>query len=110
MVIKRPVGTGLRNNRSSLSECQKSKFPTAFRKHTDGDREVDITEGNVADLLNALAQKYPDLKTHLFDPDGSLLSFVNVFVNDTNIRDLDGGATKLSDSDQVFLVPAMAGG
>lgn len=86
------------------------KIPTAFRKHTDGDREVDIAQNNVADLLSTLAQKYPDLKTHLYDTDGSLLSFVNVFVNDTNIRDLDGGATKLNEHDQVFLVPAMAGG
>ena len=57
------------------------KIPTAFRKHTDGDREVDIAQNNVADLLSTLAQKYPDLKTHLYDADGSLLSFCLLYTS-----------------------------
>ena len=86
------------------------KIPTAFRKHTDGQREIELAKSNVGELLAELIDRHPHLSTHLFDDQGQLLSFVNVFVNDENIRDLDGNETPVSDRDQVFLVPAMAGG
>ena len=84
-------------------------IPTAFRSHTAGQRKIHIGAVDVGSLLNELTTKHPALREHLFDGD-ALLSFVNIFVNDQNIRDLDGMATTLSDRDDVFLVPAMAGG
>ncbi|QDT08440.1 ubiquitin-like small modifier protein 1 [Stieleria marina] len=86
------------------------KLPTVYRVYAGDNRSVEIEAGDVGKLLDALTQQYPDLKPHLFDNDGELLSFVNVFVNDDNIRDLDGNATELGERDEVFLVPAMAGG
>jgi len=86
------------------------KIPTVMRQHTDGHREIESDSTDVGGLLASLAKQYPGLHELLLDDDGELLSYVNVFVNGSNIRDLDGSATKLSDRDEVFLVPAMAGG
>lgn len=85
-------------------------LPTVYRAYADGVRSVDLQAADVGQLLSLLTKRYPDLQSQLVDDDGQLLSFVNVFVNDENIRDLDGNATKLTERDQVFLVPAMAGG
>ncbi|MGB7347660.1 MAG: MoaD/ThiS family protein [Pirellulaceae bacterium] len=88
----------------------KIKIPTVMRTHTDGKREIELESSDVGGLLAALTQQYPGLRELLLDDGGELLSYVNVFVNDANIRDLDGNATKLDDRDEVFVVPAMAGG
>ncbi len=88
----------------------KIKIPTVMRQHIDGQREIEIQSDDIADLMIKLAQQYPDVRELLFDENGRWLSYINVFVNDSNIRDLDGDATKLSQRDEVFLVPAMAGG
>jgi len=85
-------------------------IPTVMRSHTGGLSRVRVQGETVDDVLKQLVQQHPDLQRHLFDSDGRLVSFVNVFVNDENIRDLDHGDTKLSDTDDVLLVPAIAGG
>lgn len=85
-------------------------IPTVFRAHTDGHRIVELDAGTVGQLLEKLTEKHPDLRNHLFGDDGEMLSFLNVFVNDDNIRDLAGNATELTNRDEVILVPAMAGG
>jgi molybdopterin converting factor small subunit len=85
-------------------------LPTVYRAHADGNRHVDLKADDVGSLLVLLTQQHPDLQSQILDDDGELLSFVNIFVNDQNIRDLEGKATKLTDRDEVFLVPAMAGG
>lgn len=87
----------------------KVNIPTAFRTHTNGLRQIEFDHPDVGKLLEHLTNQHPGLREHLFDGD-ELLSFVNVFVNDQNIRDLDGMSTSLSERDEVFLVPAMAGG
>ncbi len=91
----------------------KVKIPTAFRVHTDGERDFEFATGDdttVGDLFSAIVDRYPNLREQLLDDDGELLSFVNVFVNSENTRDLDGNQTRLQERDEVFLVPAMAGG
>jgi molybdopterin converting factor small subunit len=85
-------------------------LPTAYRQHADGNRHVDLKADDIGTLLTLLTLQHPNLQSQLLDDEGELLSFVNVFVNDENIRDLEGKATKLTDRDEVFLVPAMAGG
>ncbi len=91
-------------------------IPTAFRRHTGGAKQVivEVPAGseslNVGDALRQVVVAHPDLKTSLYDSDDQLVSFVNVFVNDKNIRDLENDATVLSDQDEILLVPAIAGG
>ena len=85
-------------------------IPTAFRKHTDGKQSVSVSAATVDGALAQLVKTYPDLRSRLLDDSDNVLSFVNVFVNDRNIRDLDNEATKLAETDQILLVPAIAGG
>ena len=88
----------------------KVMIPTSLRPHVDGQRFVEIDGQNVGTILTELAKQYPNLKSHLYDDDGQLVSFINVFVGDENIRDRDGVQTNLNDRDEILLVPAMAGG
>lgn len=85
-------------------------IPTAFRKHTDGVNHVMVTAATVQNALEQLIEIHPDLRNSLFDDSQSLVSFVNVFVNDRNIRDLANEETELADTDEILLVPAIAGG
>ena len=85
-------------------------IPTALRKHTGGASHVAVTGATVDDALKQLIEFHPELRSSLFDDSENLVSFVNVFVNDRNIRDLDDEATKLDQTDEIQLVPAIAGG
>lgn len=88
----------------------KVMIPTSLRAHVDGRRAVELDGDDVGAVLNALADKYPGLKSHLYEDDGELVSFINIFINDENIRDRDGVSTSLTVGDEILLVPAMAGG
>ena len=85
-------------------------IPTALRKHTDGQNHLSVTASTVADALQQVVTAHPDLRNSLFDDSDRLVSFVNVFVNDRNIRDLENEATPLTETDEILLVPAIAGG
>jgi sulfur-carrier protein len=84
-------------------------IPTAFRRHTEGQGEVACSATALPDLLDALEARFPELKTYLRDPDGKLRRFVNVYVNDEDIRFL-GDGYQFKDGDEVTLVPSIAGG
>ncbi|HTU14559.1 MAG TPA: ubiquitin-like small modifier protein 1 [Solirubrobacterales bacterium] len=86
------------------------KVPPVLRQHTDGATDVDVTGSNVGEVLNALVAQYPDTKAQLFSEEGELNRFVNVYLNDEDVRVLDGLETGVSDSDTVMILPAMAGG
>jgi len=88
----------------------KVMIPTPLRPYTENRDSVEVEGNTVGELLNALAQKYPQLKRHLFSEDGNLRSFVNIYVNDEDIRYLEGGNTSVKDGDVVSIVPAIAGG
>ncbi len=85
-------------------------IPTALRTYADGAEKVQLDGASVGDVLKALAAKYPKLTAHLFSATGELRSFVNVFVNDENIRDKQQGATLVKAGDELAIVPAVAGG
>ncbi|MEO1523868.1 MAG: MoaD/ThiS family protein [Planctomycetota bacterium] len=85
-------------------------IPTAFRKHTDGQAEISFAATSVREALDQLVERFPELEASLFDESRSVASFVNVFVNEENIRDLNQESTALGESDEVLLVPAIAGG
>ncbi|QDS87806.1 Sulfur carrier protein CysO [Rosistilla ulvae] len=85
-------------------------IPTSLRQHTGGLGIVDVQGLCVDEALLSLVESHPALKPQLLDASGDILSHVNVFVNDTNARDMDAGATPLAESDEILLVPAIAGG
>lgn len=86
------------------------QIPTALRNFTDRQGDVSVPGATVRAALAALAEQYPDIKPHLYQDEGSLRSFINVFVGDANIKKLQGLDTPLSDGAVIMLVPAIAGG
>jgi molybdopterin synthase sulfur carrier subunit len=86
------------------------KVPPVLRPQTEGEAEVTVEGGTVGDALRALAERYPSASDQLFSPEGELNRYVNVYLNDEDVRVLDGLDTDASDSDTVVILPAMAGG
>ncbi|MDR1924770.1 MAG: MoaD/ThiS family protein [Planctomycetaceae bacterium] len=95
---------------SSKPQTITIQLPTALRTFTDGLSEVSVEAATVDAALRRLTELYVDLKRHLFDDEGKLRSFVNVFLNDDDIRSLNGISTSLKSGDVVMLIPAIAGG
>ena len=85
-------------------------IPTALRAFTDRQSQVEITADTVGEAISALAGLYPDLAPHILDDEGVLRGFVNVFVGQTNIREIKGLDTSVISTDEVSIVPAIAGG
>jgi sulfur-carrier protein len=86
------------------------KIPPVLRPKTDGEAEVSSDGQTVGEVLNALAEAHPETREQLFDSAGQLNRYVNVYLNDEDVRVLDGLDTSASDSDTVVILPAMAGG
>jgi molybdopterin converting factor small subunit len=86
------------------------KIPPVLRRHTGGEAEVSVEGGTVGEALTALAERHPDTREQLFGADGELNRYVNVYLNDEDVRVLDGLETSASESDTVVILPAMAGG
>ena len=85
-------------------------IPTPLRQYTDKKDSVDLNGSTVGELLKALTSEHPDLRKHLFNDEGKLRSFVNVYVNDEDIRYLNKDATAVSEGDTLSIVPSIAGG
>jgi molybdopterin converting factor small subunit len=86
------------------------KIPTPLRSYTDGQVEVTLGGENVSEVMRQLVEKYPTLKPHLYNGDGKLRPFVNLFVGENNINDLQGLDTPLDKNTRVILIPSIAGG
>lgn len=86
------------------------RIPTILRTYTDGERAVDSDGANVAELIDRLEADHSGIKERLIDEDGELRRFVNVYVNDEDVRFTGGLETELSDGDTVVILPAVAGG
>ena len=84
--------------------------PTPLRNLTGGNDTVGVEASNVSALVDALEQQYPGMGGRLRGDDGVLRRFINIYVNDEDIRFLQGADTALKDGDQVSIVPAIAGG
>jgi molybdopterin converting factor small subunit len=81
-----------------------------LRPHTDGAPEVEAAGSNVGEVLRALTEAHPGTGEQLFGEDGDLNRYVNVYLNDEDVRVLDGLETGVKESDTVVILPAMAGG
>ena len=86
------------------------KIPTPLRSYTDGKVEVTVSGNNVSEVMHKLVEKYPTLKPHLYNGDGQLRPFVNLFVGENNINDLQGLETPLENNTRLILIPSIAGG
>ena len=86
------------------------KIPPVLRSSTGGEKEVSAGGGTVGDVLRSLAERHPDTAEQLFSPEGELNRYVNVYLNDEDVRVLDGLETPVGDSDTIVILPAMAGG
>ena len=85
-------------------------IPTPLRKFTNNNETVTVATGTVATLVEELEQQYPGIKKSLCDDSGELRRFVNVYVNEEDIRFLEGKDTPINEGDAVSIVPAIAGG
>ena len=88
----------------------KVRIPTPLRRWTDGRAEIEIEAGTVADLLAGMEEKYEGLGEKLIDETGEVRQYINLYVNDEDIRFLSGMRTALGEGDVVSIVPAVAGG
>ena len=86
------------------------KIPPVLRASTGGEREVAAEGADVGELLRALATQHPATESQLFAEDGALNRYVNVYLNDEDVRVLDGLDTAVKADDTVVILPAMAGG
>src|SRR6204780_514309 len=85
-------------------------IPTPLRQYADKKDSVQLSGSTVGEVLKSLTSEYADLRRHLYNDEGKLRSFVNVYVNDEDIRYLNKEATPVADSDTVSIVPSIAGG
>ena len=85
------------------------RIPTILRTYTDGEKSVTGEGANLSALIDDLEGSHPGIKERLLD-DGDLRRFVNVYVNDEDVRFIGGLEAELSDGDQVVVLPAVAGG
>jgi molybdopterin synthase sulfur carrier subunit len=86
------------------------KIPPVLRTSVGGAKEVEASGANVGDVLRSLAEQHPATESQLFSEEGDLNRYVNVYLNDEDVRVLDGLETSVSESDTIVILPAMAGG
>ncbi|UCF60800.1 MAG: MoaD/ThiS family protein [Anaerolineaceae bacterium] len=86
------------------------RIPTPLRPYTDNLKEVEVDASNVGEALDVLTDRYPNLRPHLFDENGNLRAYVNIFVQQEDVRNLRGQATPLTGNDRLMIVPSIAGG
>ena len=87
----------------------KVQIPTPMRQHTDGQALVQVGGGTVQGVLDSLGEKYPGLTSRIFE-NGQVRRFVNLYLNEEDIRYLDNLATPVKDGDELAIIPAVAGG
>ena len=85
-------------------------IPSSLRRYTASQSKADVSGSTIDEVIDNLEQQYPGVKSRLCDEAGQIKRYVNVFVNDEEIRTLEGADTPVSEKDEVSIVPAMAGG
>jgi|SRR5215475_5060181 len=88
----------------------KIHIPTPLRQYAGKQATVDVKAESIADALSDLVAQHPDLRRHLYTDDGKLRAFVNVYLNDEDVRYLQKEATAVKDGDTISIVPSIAGG
>ncbi len=88
----------------------KVRIPTPLRRLTGGKGEVDLEGTSIAALINTLDIQYPGMKERLCDEEGAVRRFVNIYINEEDIRFHQGLEPPVTEGDEVFIIPAIAGG
>lgn len=86
------------------------RIPTPLRTYTDGHSEISVKGDTVSEVLDNLVSNYPAIQPHLFNESGQLRPFVNLYLGEENIRDLNGLQTQIMEDDRLLLIPSIAGG
>jgi sulfur-carrier protein len=86
------------------------RVPALMKSYLDNQTEVALSGATVSEAVNDLVMRYPKFKTHILDGDGNLRRYINLFVNDENIKSLQGLETPLRADDKVLLLPSISGG
>lgn len=86
------------------------EIPSALQKFVDNQSRVDVAEGSVKEALDSLVDQYGDLRQHLLDDQGKVRSFVNIYLNDEDIRIGQNMETPVKSGDVIQIVPSIAGG
>ena len=86
------------------------RIPSPLRRYTNNQSKVQAEGGTVNEILRNLESEFPGIQSKLLDDQGNIKRYVNVFVNEEEIRTLQGGSTPVADRDEVAIIPAMAGG
>lgn len=86
------------------------RIPSPLRPYTDGQKEIEVEGKTVGSLIQGVATQYPRIQPHLFDEDGALRAYVNIFLNNEDVRHLGGYETPVADNDKLMIVPSIAGG
>ena len=90
--------------------AKKVRIPTPLRKLTNNEEVVEVDAATIQDAIAELQTRFPGFKERLLDDAGAVRRFVNVYVNEEDIRFLQNQATKLKDGDEISIIPAIAGG
>jgi len=88
----------------------KIHIPTPLRQYAGKQPAVDVSGATIGEALSGLVSQHPDLRRHLYNDDGKLRAFVNVYLNDEDVRYLQKDATSVKDGDNISIVPSIAGG
>ena len=88
----------------------KVRIPTPLMKLTNNQAEISAEGGTIADILNNLESQFAGIKERICDENGTPRRFINIYLNEEDIRFLDGEKTKIKDGDEVSIIPAIAGG
>jgi molybdopterin converting factor small subunit len=88
----------------------KIMIPTPLRQYAGKQPTIEVKGSTVGEALSGLVEQHPDLRRHLYTEDGKLRAFVNVYLNDEDVRYLDKEATAVADGDNISIVPSIAGG
>ncbi len=86
------------------------RIPTPLRPYTNGQAEIALQGKTVGDLIQGLTAQYPTLRAQIFNGQGELRPFVHLFINDEDIRQLQGLETPIAENDRLMLIPSIAGG
>lgn len=86
------------------------RIPSLLRRQTGGEESVALEGATIGEVLEGLEARFEGLKGKIRGPQGEIRRFVNVYVNDSDVRLLDGPSTPVSDGDEVIIIPAVAGG
>lgn len=90
--------------------AKKVRIPTPLRKLTNNEELVEVDAATIGEVISELQTRYPGIKDRLIDETGSIRRFVNVYVNEEDIRFLQNQQTAIKDGDEISIIPAIAGG